>query len=126
MVTNLKAYRYQHGTDETLDTAFDNSTFFGALKLGDGVIFWKTAFRWYAIELSQVERVFRRVEFKYGKLCAGGSCHHIESLVLVLKDGSELELFIGKNEFVDTIKKEAERLMLTLQTQHPELQYGKP
>lgn len=126
MVTNLKAYRYHPGTDKSLDAAFQNSESFGALKLGNGVIFWKTAFRWYAIALSQAERVYRRVEYKFGRMCAGGSNHELESLVLVLKDGSEMELFIGKNEFVDTIKKEAKKLILTLQAQYPQLQVGKP
>lgn len=126
MITNLKAYLYRRGTDKALDDAFDSGSFFGILKLGNGVLFWKTAFRWYCVVLSDAVRVYRRVEPVYGKLCCGGSSYDIESLVLVLKDGAELELLIGRNEIGNAVRKDAERLMQALQESHPELQFGKP
>ena len=70
MITNLKAYLYRRGTDKALDDAFDSGSFFGILKLGNGVLFWKTAFRWYCVVLSDAVRVYRRVEPVYGKLCS--------------------------------------------------------
>ena len=126
MITNLKAYLYHRGTDQALDDAYSTSTSFGLLKLGNGVLFWKTAFRWYCVALSDAVRVYRRVEPVYGKLCCGGSSYDIESLVLVLKDGTELELLIGRNGIGNAIRKDAERLMMVLQEAHPELQFGKP
>lgn len=126
MTANLKSYLYRRGTDKALDSAFDSGSFYGALKLGGSVLFWKIAFRWYAIDLSHVQRVFRRVEPVFGKLCAGGSNYDIESLVLILEDGAELELLIGKNEIGNAVRKDAQRLMQTLQEQFPQLQFGKP
>lgn len=126
MVTNLKAHLYRRGTNKALDDAFDSGISYGALKLGSGVIFWKTAFRWYAVELSQTARIYRRVEHVYGKLCCGGSNYDIQSLVLVLKDGSELELLVGKNEIGDAVKKQAENLLQVLQAGYPEISFGKP
>ena len=45
----------------------------------------------------------------------------MEKLVLILKNGTELELYIG-----DDIEKKAAALLEFLQTGHPEIAFGKP
>lgn len=122
---NLKAYRYAKGTDETLDQDFSAAKAYGRVKLGNTAIFWKVAFHWYALPLDQVRQVYRRVENVYGKLCCGSASYDIQSMVLVLKDGTELELVIGSNEIGNAVKKEAEKLLQAMQQAHPELKYGK-
>ena len=69
--------------------------------------------------LANVQRIFRRVEPVYGKLCCGGHSFIIERLVLVLTDGTEVEIYIG-----DDVEPQAKALLQALQDTHPELQYG--
>ena len=57
----------------------------------------------------------------YGKLCCGGHSFIIERLVLLLNDGTELELYIG-----DDMEKKAIALLDTLRAGHPEILFGKP
>ena len=45
----------------------------------------------------------------------------MEKLVLILKDGTELELYIG-----DDIEKKAAALLDFLKDTHPEILFGKP
>ena len=45
----------------------------------------------------------------------------MEKLVLILKNGTELELYIG-----DDIEKKAAALLAFLQTGHHEIAFGKP
>lgn len=120
MAVNIKRYGYGKGTDPLLDRDFAEAKVFGNVKAGLQAIFWKSGLRWCAIPLQQLQRIYRRVEPVYGKLCCGGRSYIIERLVLVRNDGEELVLRIG-----DDIQKEAEALMVWLQEQHPYLQYGK-
>lgn len=122
---DLKTYRYIKGADAALDQDFDGSSAYGRIRLGESAIFWKIAFHWYALPLNQVQQAYRRVENVYGKLCCGGSSYDIQSIVLVLRDGTELELLIGHNEIGNAIKNEAERLLQAMQETHPEVQFGR-
>lgn len=72
-----------------------------------------------------MRRAYRRVEIVNGRLCCGGASFDIQSLVLVLDDGSSREIVIGDNEIGDSLKRKAERLLRDMQEAHPELQYGK-
>lgn len=121
MITNLKDYIYTHGKDAGLDAEFDSGTPYLKVKLGENTLFWKAALRWHAISLTRVQRIFRRVERVYGKMCCGRASFDMEKLVLILDDGAELELYLG-----DNVKTEAQKLLQALQDAHPELQYGKP
>lgn len=120
MAVNLKPYIYVKGADAALDAEFTAASSYSKVKPGQTALFWKSGLRWYAIPLTQVQRIFRRVEPVYGKLCCGGQSFIIEWLVLILQDGSELVIHIG-----DDVKKQAEALLLALKDTHPELQYGK-
>ena len=120
MAVNVKKYGYSKGTDAALDAEFAAAKAYGSVKAGQTVIFWKSGLRWCVISVENLQRIFRRVEPVYGRLCCGGRNFIIEWLVLVLHDGSELVLHIG-----DDVKKEAEELLEALKTMHPELQYGK-
>lgn len=121
MAVNLKPYIYVKGADAALDAEFTAACSYNKVKPGQTALFWKSGFRWYFIPLTQVQRIFRRVEPVYGKLCCGGKSFLIEWLVLILNDGSELVLHIG-----DDVKKQAQALLETLKEAHPEILYGKP
>lgn len=117
---NYKSYRYTKGASAALDAEFSAAPAYGKIRPGQSVLFWKSGLYWHVIPLEGVQRIFRRVEPVYGKLCCGGKSFLIEWLVLVLADGSELVLHIG-----DDVKKTAEALLQWLQENHPQLQYGK-
>ena len=116
----MKQYLYIRQENTSLDTDFSSSTPYGKVRLGKNTIFWKKGFKWYQVELNQVQRIYRRVEHVYGKLCGGGDTYDIERLMLILKNGENVELVIG-----DRMTKEAVALMEHLQVSHPEIQYGK-
>ena len=121
MPTNLKPYVFKKGMNTALDAQFSAAVDYGWVKPGQTAVFWKTGLRWYVISLSEVERIFRRVVPVYGKLCCGGRSFIMEYLVIIRKDGSELELYIG-----DDMEKKAAALLDFLKQSHPELAFGKP
>lgn len=117
---NYKSYRYTKGTDPQLDAQFAAAKSYEKVRPGVTALFWKSGLHWHTIPLTNVQRIFRRVEPVYGKLCCGGRSFLIEWLVLILNDGSELVLHIG-----DDVKKQAEALLQALKDAHPEIHYGK-
>lgn len=120
MVINLKDYLYTKGTDADLDAQFAAAQKFGKVRLGSTVLFWRAAFKQYAISLDTVQRIHRRINPVIGRLCAGGRQYDMEYLVLILQDGSELVVHIA-----DDNKKAALALMAALEQSHPEIPYGK-
>ncbi|MEE0109579.1 MAG: hypothetical protein UEP57_01645 [Oscillospiraceae bacterium] len=120
MAVNLKQYLYSKGTDAALDAEFASAEAYGRVKPGKSAIFWKSGLRWYVISLDSVQRIFRRVEPVYGKLCCGRKTFIIERLVLILKDGTEVELYIG-----DDLERQAKALLESLKSAHPGIAYGK-
>lgn len=121
MSVDLKSYRYTAGEDAALDAEFSQAVRYEKVKLGEKQLFWKPMFRWHRISLSQVQRIFRRVQDVRGRLCCGGRNFRIEWIVLLLKDGTELEIHVG-----DDVGTEAKALLEALKIAHPQLQYGKP
>lgn len=119
-MANLKRYIYTKGNDPALDVQFDGAKAYSKVKPGQTHLFWRSGLRRYAMPLQDIQRIYRRVEPVYGKLCCGGRSFIIEWLVLVLRDGSEMVLHIG-----DDVKKDAEALLQALKDMHPEIQYGK-
>lgn len=120
MAVNLKSYVYSKGTDTALDTQFESAVSYARLKLGSSHIFWKAGLRWYCIPISQVQRVFRREMPVRTKLCCGGANFTVEWMVLILSDGSELEIYMG-----DDVQTKAEAMLQSMKLSHPTLQYGK-
>ena len=121
MAVNMKPYVYKKGTNPALDGEFAAGQDYGWVRPGKTAVFWRSGLRWCAVALSDVQRIFRRVEPVYGKLCCGGNSFIMEKLVLILKDGEELELYIG-----DDIEKKAAALLEYLKDTHPEILFGKP
>lgn len=121
MTVNLKPYVYKKKENQVLDAEFSAAQDYGWVRPGQTAVFWRSGLRWYAVALSQVQRIFRRVEPVYGKLCCGGNSFIMEKLVLILKDGTELELYIG-----DDMDKKAAALLDFLKEGHPEIPFGKP
>lgn len=119
-MANYKEYLYTKGADEAVDGDFIGAPAFSKVRPGKESLFWKSGFRWYVMPFSKLQRIYRRVEPVYGKLCCGGKSFIIEWLVLVFHDGSELVLHIG-----DEVQKKAENLMVYLKDTHPEIAYGK-
>lgn len=120
-MTNYKPYVYKKGIDPAMDADFVAAQEFGKVRPGSSHLFWKSGLRWYSIPMDGIRRIFRRVEPVYGKLCCGGNSFIMEKLVLILKDGTELELYIG-----DDIEKKAAALLDFLKDTHPEILFGKP
>lgn len=119
-VPNYKQYGYTKEIDPELDADFSSAVSYGKVKPGKTAVFWKSGFRWYYIPLTEVQRIFRRIEVVHGKLCCGGHSFVIEWLVLIRNDGTEVVMHIG-----DDVKKKAEALLQALKDAHPEIQYGK-
>lgn len=119
MAANLKPYLFTKGADGEADREFAAARKYGHLRLGQTSLFWRAGLRWHRIPLSGVKRIFRRVVPVVGKLCCGSQTFLIEMLVLVLPDGTNLELYIG-----DDLEKDAKALYQALQEAHPELEYG--
>ena len=121
MVKDLKPYRYISKENAALDAEYANATRYENVKLGTDHLFWLPLFRWHSIPLTQVQRIFRRVQDVRGRLCCGGRNFRMEKLVLILNSGEELEIHIG-----DDVERDAVALLENLKLRHPELQYGKP
>jgi len=119
-MANHKQYLYNRGDSPQVDAEHTAAKEFGKVKIGQQWLFWRNGLRRYAIGLDKVQRIYRRVEPVYGKLCCGGRSYIIEWLVLMLHDGNELVLHIG-----DDAVKQAEALMVYLKEAHPNIQYGK-
>jgi len=81
-MANYKQYLYTKGT--ALDGEFSAAPAFGKIRPGKHHLFWKSGLRWYGIPLTDLQRIYRRVEPVFGKLCCGGRSFIIEWLVLVL------------------------------------------
>lgn len=120
MAVDLKPYIYAKGKDAGLDGELAQAKQYGKVCPGQTVLFWKYGLRRYAMPYEKVRRIFRRVEPVYGKLCCGGRSFLIEWLVLVLKDGTQVQIHIG-----DDVKREAEALLAALKESHPGIAYGK-
>lgn len=116
----MKQYLYTREPNTPKEQELKNASVYGKVRIGTNYIFWKKGFKWYSVELNKIQRIYRRVEHVYGKLCGGGDNYDIERLMLILKDGEQVEPVIG-----DRMEKEAIALMEYLQTTHPEIQYGK-
>lgn len=116
----MKKYTYIKNTDESVDREFTEGESFGQVKCCETRLFWKRGLKWYAVSLSDVTRIYRRVEYVYGKICCGGDTYDMQRLVLVLKNGEELEIPVG-----DRMEKKAVALMEKLQSEHAEILYGK-
>lgn len=121
MVTDLKHYRYTPKADPKLDAEFSAAAHYENVRLGENHLFWKPMFRWHVVPLSSAQRIFRRIEDVYGKLCCGGRSFRMEKLALILNDGKELEIHIG-----DDVEAKAKALLQALQTSHTDILYGKP
>lgn len=120
MTVDLKPYLYQTGKDAALDGAFSATVSYGKVKPGKTALFWKSALRWYVIPITQVQRIFRRVERMHIHACGGGRPFASEWLVLVLPGGEELEIHITDNDV-----QKAEALLEVLKERYPEMQFGK-
>jgi len=120
MAVNLKSYLYSKGTDTALDAQFASAASYARAKLGQTHIFWKAGFRWYCIPIEQVQRIFRRQMPVRTKLCCGGANFTVEWMVLILPDGSELEIYMG-----DDVQATAEAMLQSMKGTHPKIQYGK-
>ena len=121
MSVNLKPYVYKKGINPALDAQFSSAGKYGWVKAGQTAVFWKNGLRWHVISLSEADRIFRRVVPVDAKLCCGRQSFIMEYLVIIRKDGSELELYIG-----DDMEKKAAALLDFLKQSHPELTFGKP
>lgn len=120
MGVNRKEYIYARGSNPAADQSYDEANTYGKVKLGGDWIFWKEGLRQCALQLTGVQRAYRRVEEVPAKLCCGRTNFDVQSLVLVLSDGNELSLKIGEGT-----QREAEALFAALKQAHPELEYGK-
>ena len=117
-----KEYLYKPGEDAQMDASFEHGVAYGKVKLGESALFFKAMLRWYAIPFERVLRVYRRQDHVYGKLCAGGQDYDVHLLMLVLDDGTPIEVHIGDDK---PMLVHAERLYAAIQAQQPQLQFGK-
>lgn len=120
MAANLKPYAYIKGADGALDAQFADAQPYARARVGRTHIFWKAGFRWYCIPITNARRIFRRLLPVRTKLCCGGANFMVEWLVLVLEDGTELELYLGED-----VQAAAESLLAHLKDQYPQISYGR-
>ena len=113
-------YVYRKKEDAHADQEFAQASQYGKVKIGKDLIFWKKGLKWNVTDLDGVTRAFRRIEAVDAKMCCGNVNFDVQKLVLVRKDGEELELLIGEG----TVR-EADALYQRLQESRPEITYGK-
>lgn len=121
MKTNWKPFVYTKRKDTALDADFECGKTFGRVKLGKQAIFWELGFRWYAVPMSRIVRAYRRVEDTLTQIGCRPGVVGIQKLILILDDGSRLELQIGEGNKEEV----AEGLYAALQQDQPQLKYGK-
>lgn len=121
MKTNWKPFVYTKRKDAALDADFAQAGSYGRVKLGQLAIFWELGFRWYAVPMSRIAHVYRRVEDTLTQIGCRPGVVGIQKLILILDDGSKLELQIGEGNKEEV----AEGLYAALQTAQPQLKYGK-
>lgn len=117
----MKDYIYQKRQNAGMDEDFHQSMQYGKIKLGQEYLFWRKNLKWNVIPLSEVERAYRRIEEVTARTCCASSDFSIHKLLLILKDGTKLELLIGD----DLHRREPERLMEQLRGTRPEIACGK-
>ena len=115
-----REYNYNKGEDSLLDQEFAAGQQYGKVKLADRYVFWKQGLRWKCAALAEVKQAFRRVEAVNTKMCCGSVNFDIQKLVLILKDGTELEILIGEGTL-----REAEKLFELMQEKNTGIQFGK-
>lgn len=117
---SLKEFQYRKKENELVDQEFAASDSYGKMKLGEKRIFWKKGFSWYQVGLDEISRIYRRVEAVDTKMCCGNVNFDIQKLVLIMKDGTELEALIGEGA-----AREAEALYEELKNRADWISYGK-
>lgn len=120
-MTDLKPYLYLPNTDPLLDEDFSRAVRCHKLRAGETALFWKSFLRRYCVPYSRIQRIFRRILEAQGRLCCGGHHYLMEWLVLILDDGTEIEIYIG-----DDVGKDVAPLYQSLQEKHPQILFGKP
>ena len=115
-----KEYSYKKGEDLQLDHDFEQASQYGRIKIGRQAIFWRRGLGWNCVMLTDVKRAFRRIHAVDTKMCCGNVNFDTQKLVLILKEGKELELVLG-----DGMPKEAELMYGKLKEFAPDLMYGK-
>lgn len=121
MKTNWKPFVYAKRKDSALDADFERGRSYGRVKLGQQAIFWELGFRWYAVPMSRIVRVYRRVEDTLTQIGCRPGVVGIQKLIVILDDGVRLELQIGEGNKEEV----AEALYTALQCGQPQLKYGK-
>jgi len=116
-----KEYLYTDGKDAALDADFAAAKACGKVKAGSEAIYFKAGFKWYAVPVSRIRRMFRRMDMVYGKLCCGGRTYDVQMLVIIDDQGREIEIHIG-----DDMKEKAEALYEQLKELYPQVTFGKP
>ena len=118
MKTNWKPFLFDRKKD---DGDYAAGASYGRVRLGQKRIYWELGFRWYAVELSRIAWVYRRVEETLMQVGCRPGVQGIQKLVLTLTDGTKLELQIAEGNKEDV----AEGLYEALRAAHPEIKYGK-
>lgn len=121
MKTNWKPFVYTKRKDTALDADFSQANSYGRVKLGKQAIFWELGFRWYAVPMNRIVRAYRRVEDTLTQIGCRPGVVGVQKLILILDDGSRLELQIGEGDKEEV----AEGLYVALQQNQPQLKYGK-
>lgn len=116
----MEVFRYKKKEDERIDREFENASRYGKVALGKDLVFWKKGLRWMYADMNKIERAFRRIEAVDTKMCCGHVNFDIQKLVLIPRDGGELELLIGEG-----IPREAEALYEELRGQGRDILFGK-
>lgn len=106
----MPAFSYQKSANPALDAEFQTAPRFGKVKVGPTHIFWKKLLQWEALDRSEVERFYRRVEEVVGQTGCCSNDFSIHKLMASLKTGETLEILIGDSLY----RHEPERLMEAL------------
>ncbi len=104
---------------EPVDAAFRNSLSYGRVKLNSRILFFRKGLRWHYVEFTDAQHIFRRVEPVDTKMCCGNVSFDRQFLVILLNDGTELEILLGEGN-----EKEASALLEKIKAYHPDLKYG--
>ena len=116
----MPALTYKSNLSPSVTHDFENADQYGKVKLGTDYLFWKKSFSWQYVPITDIKRVYRRVEAVDTKVCCCNVNFDIQKLIVELKDETVCELLIGEG-----IASEAEALFSSFKKQRPELSFGK-
>lgn len=114
--------RYKKKISAELDREFQEARQLGLVKVGSVNLFWRNKLRWFYLPAAEITQAYRRIEQVESHTSCCETDFSIHRLILMLKDGTELVVFIGESMY----RHEPEMLMDEIRKNHPHIEIAAP